>query len=114
MPTTIQELMARYYATIVVPDVDTDGEPCYVAYHPDLEGCMSHGDTIEEALSNLSEARTLYLSTLLEKGLDIPLPGTETAVVTSAIWQATTSTGKSEGEEESTISCLPASNPVSA
>lgn len=113
MPTTMQELMARHYATIVVPDVDTDGEPCYVAYHPDLEGCMSHGDTIEEALSNLREARTLYLSTLLEKGLDIPLPSTETAIVASAIWQATTSIGKSESKEESTVSYLPTFSPLS-
>lgn len=48
--------------TVVAPDVTTDGEPCYMASHPDLEGCMAHGDTPEEALNNLREATALYLS----------------------------------------------------
>lgn len=45
------------YSTVVVPDMTTDDELCYMAYHPELEGCMTHGDTPEEALSNLHEAR---------------------------------------------------------
>jgi predicted RNase H-like HicB family nuclease len=45
-----------------------------VAYHPELEGCMSHGSTPEEALQNLREVTDLYISMLQEKGLEIPSP----------------------------------------
>ena len=62
------------YSTVVVPDVTTDDEPCFVAYHPELEGCMSHGSTPEEALQNLREVRELYISMLREKGLETPSP----------------------------------------
>ena len=70
----VKEHLRLPYSTFVVPDVTTDNEPCYVAYHPELEGCMSHGSTPEEALHNLEEVTELYLSALLDKGLHIPLP----------------------------------------
>jgi predicted RNase H-like HicB family nuclease len=62
------------YSTIVVPDVTTENEPCFMAYHPELEGCMSHGNTPEEAVDNLREVTELYISMLEEKGLEIPSP----------------------------------------
>ena len=64
------------YAIEVVPDVSTDGEACYVARHPELTGCMSHGTTPEEAIANLGEARELYLRSLLEDGVEPPRPAT--------------------------------------
>lgn len=72
------DLLDREYSTYVVPHICTTGEPCYLAYHPELEGCMSHGDTKEEALDNLREARELYISVLLEKGQEIPVPQGQT------------------------------------
>jgi predicted RNase H-like HicB family nuclease len=42
--------------------------------HPDLEGCVAVGETPEEALSNLAEARRLWLETAYEQGDEIPLP----------------------------------------
>lgn len=68
------EFLKLPYSTVVVPDVTTDGEPCYLAYNPELEGCMSHGDTPEEALYNLGEVRRLYISTLIAEGLEVPRP----------------------------------------
>lgn len=62
------------YSTVVVPDVTTDGELCYMASHPELEGCMTHGDTREEALRNLDDARRLYISALIDDGLQVPQP----------------------------------------
>ncbi len=38
----------------------------YYAYCPELEGCQTQGDTLEEVLSNLREAIELYLETLSE------------------------------------------------
>jgi predicted RNase H-like HicB family nuclease len=72
----LEAALALPYAVEVVPDVSTDGEACYVARHPELPGCMSHGDSPEEAKANLEEARELYLRTLLEDGLEPPRPAT--------------------------------------
>ncbi len=74
MKTRIEKYLSLPFSTVVVPDVTTDNEPCYMSYHPELEGCMSHGSTMEEALYNLREVTELYISALLDKGLDIPLP----------------------------------------
>ena len=60
------------FSTYVVPDVTTEEEPCYMAYHLELDGCMSHGETPEEALQNLNEVTEIYLSALSERGIDIP------------------------------------------
>jgi len=36
----------------------------YYAYCPELEGCQTQGDSLEEVLSNIKEAIGLYLETL--------------------------------------------------
>lgn len=70
------------YSIYVVPDETTDGLPCYRAYHAELPGCMSHGETIDEALQGLDAARDLYLSTLKDLNQPVPQPsGAETVVV---------------------------------
>jgi len=51
----------------------------YTALHPDLEGCVAVGETPEEALSNLAEARRLWLETAYERGDEIPLPSAREA-----------------------------------
>lgn len=71
---TIDDYMKLNYDIVVVPEECTDGSLCYRAEHPQLPGCMSHGVTPEEALINLTEAKRLYIQTLLDKGLEVPLP----------------------------------------
>jgi len=44
----------------------------WVARHPQLAGCMSHGVTTDEALANLAEAAELYLAALDAAGVDRP------------------------------------------
>jgi predicted RNase H-like HicB family nuclease len=44
----------------------------WVARHPDLPGCMSHGASTDEALANLAEAAELYLAALDAAGVDRP------------------------------------------
>ncbi|MDP2362397.1 MAG: type II toxin-antitoxin system HicB family antitoxin [Ignavibacteria bacterium] len=36
----------------------------YYAYCPDLEGCQTQGDTLDEVTENIKEAIELYLETL--------------------------------------------------
>jgi predicted RNase H-like HicB family nuclease len=49
------------YKVSVVIEKDEDG---YYAYCPELEGCQSQGDSLDEALQNIREAIELYLETL--------------------------------------------------
>jgi predicted RNase H-like HicB family nuclease len=41
---------------------------------PDLEGCYSCGDTIEEARENVKEAISLFLEDIREEGKPFPAP----------------------------------------
>jgi predicted RNase H-like HicB family nuclease len=38
----------------------------YYAYCPDLEGCQTQGETLDEVTENIKEAIELYLETLTE------------------------------------------------
>ncbi|MCW6037169.1 type II toxin-antitoxin system HicB family antitoxin [Spirulina subsalsa FACHB-351] len=49
----------------------------YSAFVPDLPGCVSVGDTLEEVKENIQEAISFHLESLLEEGLNLPLPKTE-------------------------------------
>jgi predicted RNase H-like HicB family nuclease len=69
-----KELAARPY-TIVITRDDTDEEfPYYVVYNPELPRCLADGETIQEALVNLEDARTEYILSLLQDGLPVPPP----------------------------------------
>lgn len=62
------------YSTVIQSDEYSTGGICYVARHPALSGCKSHGDTVIEAQQNLDSAREDYLFALREDGLPIPAP----------------------------------------
>ena len=47
----------------------------YTIYVPALPGCVSQGETTEEAMANIKEAIEIYLESLKERG--IPLPQVE-------------------------------------
>lgn len=64
-------LAKQPYLTITFLDgIDVDNG--YVAINPQLEGCMSQGDSPKEAIENLVDARTLYIESLLEDDLPVP------------------------------------------
>ena len=62
------------YQTIVKLSSTTDGQPCYVAYHPEIPDCMSQGNTPDQAEANLEEATQMCLDHLRANGLPIPEP----------------------------------------
>lgn len=95
---TLDQYIGLPYVEVVVPDITTDNQTCYMAYNPELEGCMSHGDSVEEALHGLREARGLYISVLLDEGLEIPVPE-NTAIVPSV----TVNIINSEAEETNDV-----------
>ena len=48
----------------------------YIAECPSLSGCLTQGDTVEEALANAREAILLCIEDLTEHGEPIPEPVT--------------------------------------
>jgi predicted RNase H-like HicB family nuclease len=67
----------------VVIEQDEDG--MFVAEVPALPGCISQGNTREEALGNIQEAITVYLESLKAHNEPIPPPINE-EVVEVALW----------------------------
>lgn len=51
-----------------------EGEKNYSAYVPDLPGCTSTGNTLDEVRSNMKEAIEFHIDGLKKDGLDIPPP----------------------------------------
>jgi len=49
------------YKISIVIEKDEYG---YYAYCPELEGCQTQGDSLDEVLTNIKEAIELYLETL--------------------------------------------------
>ncbi len=49
-------------------------DAAFIAEVPELPGCMAHGDTPQEALSNACGAVELWLDTAREHGDPIPEP----------------------------------------
>lgn len=58
------------YSIELIPDKDG----VWFASIPLLKGCMTQGDSREEALQMLDEAQELWLETALAEGIDIPEP----------------------------------------
>lgn len=60
----------------------------YAAHLPDVPGCVTVGDSIEEIRKNMEEALTLHLNGLYTSGDRIPQPETE-AIYLDLDWTPT-------------------------
>lgn len=69
----LEYYLSLKYPVLLVPEP----EGGFTALIPDLPGCVSVGETEEEALRNVEEARQLWLETAYEFGDEIPLPSSE-------------------------------------
>lgn len=78
-----ETLANRPYIEIVRPDLSTDDEPIYLAFSPELEGCMGQGQSWEEAIENLREARIDFIQSLIEDNISVPEPQTYPTLTTS-------------------------------
>ncbi|HUU62355.1 MAG TPA: type II toxin-antitoxin system HicB family antitoxin [Dehalococcoidia bacterium] len=52
--------------------LESQEEGGYTASVPSLPGCVSQGETKEEAMANIKEAIELYLESLRERKLPLP------------------------------------------
>ena len=60
----------------------TDGS--YSAYVPDLPGCTSCGDTVEELRAGIKDAVDLYIEELRADGQAVPQPTSDAGTVEAA------------------------------
>ena len=67
----IEEYMALPYRLEIVPDPDEGG---FVASYPDLPGCITCGETIEEIVRNAEDAKYAWITAALEEGISIKEP----------------------------------------
>ncbi len=61
------------YPVVVEPLPDAEGGG-FAAIVPDLPGCMSDGDTPEEALANVRDAIATWIEAARDMGRTIPKP----------------------------------------
>ncbi|MGB3641232.1 MAG: type II toxin-antitoxin system HicB family antitoxin [Rivularia sp. (in: cyanobacteria)] len=74
----IENQSLEYYLRLQYPvTVYPDADGGYVAEIKDLPGCVTQGETLEETMANINEARELWLETVYENGDKIPLPATD-------------------------------------
>lgn len=59
------------YRLEIIPDSDEGG---YVVSYPELPGCISQGETIDEALKNAEDAKKEWLLAAVDQGMPIPQP----------------------------------------
>ena len=64
--------------------IEQDEDGVFVAEVPSLPGCISQGDTREQAVENIKEAIALYLESLAAHGEPVPPPITEELVEVEA------------------------------
>src|SRR5215208_4965856 len=66
----VEEIMVRPYRKVITGDA----EEGFLIQVPDLPGCMTAGDTMEEAVAMLPEAMAAWLESVLLDGEPVPEP----------------------------------------
>lgn len=68
---TIDEYVKLPYKMEIVPDTEEGG---YVVSFPDLPGCLTMGDTVEEAIQNAEDAKRIWIEAAIGDGIKINEP----------------------------------------
>ena len=71
MKKNLNYYMSLPYRFEIVPDTVEGG---FTAYFPDLVGCITCAETLEEVCYNAMDAKRAWLEAMLEDGNDIPEP----------------------------------------
>ena len=79
MKKSIDYYLALPYRMEIIPD---DKEGGYTAWYPDLPGCLTCAETIENVFANAQDAKKVWIEAALEEGIDIPIPSEEPAIST--------------------------------
>jgi antitoxin HicB len=71
---TTNKTLETYLPLPYSNELTSDENGVWFASIPLLKGCMIQGDSQEEALAMLDEAKEFWLETALEEGIPIPKP----------------------------------------
>jgi antitoxin HicB len=86
---------------ITIRPLSKDEGGGYLVEYPEIPGCMSDGETIEEAIANGREALRDCLDVFKESGRKAPMPGVEAAQwrqrLPRTLYMKLTERAKSEG-----------------
>ena len=66
---TIDEYLKTPYRMEVIPDLEEGG---YVVSFPQLKGCITCGETLEQAVANAEGAKREWIKAAMEEGYPIP------------------------------------------
>ena len=69
---TINHYMQLPYKLEIIPDLEEGG---YVGLFPELPGCITCADKLEDLIADVMDAKRSWLEAMLEAGMDIPEPG---------------------------------------
>lgn len=74
MNRTIEYYDSLPYKLEIVPDVEEGG---FSARYPELPGCVTCAQTMDEVILNAADAKKAWLEAALEDGISIPEPSNE-------------------------------------
>ncbi|MCL2443655.1 MAG: type II toxin-antitoxin system HicB family antitoxin [Treponema sp.] len=69
----VKKYLERPYH-IVIQHISDESGAYYFATVREFDGCMSHGDTYEEAFKNIQDAMKGWIKVKLENGFPVPEP----------------------------------------
>lgn len=67
-------MVLRFYPACINQDEGDKPEDGYGVFFPDLPGCISAGDTVQDAAINAAEALALHIEGMVEDGDPLPEP----------------------------------------
>ncbi len=71
---TIEYFLSLPYRLEIFPDTEEGG---YGARYPELPGCITCGETLDNVARNAEDAKKSWLMAAIENGIDIPEPAKE-------------------------------------
>lgn len=72
-PQDLEFYLSRRYPVVLRELTDEEGGGWFAEIR-ELPGCMSDGETPQEALDNMADAKRLWIATALKRGSRVPLP----------------------------------------
>ncbi len=74
---SVEDYMRLPYSIVLLRQQPPGEEVGWYAKVPELPGCMSQGDTPNDAYEMIQEAMYLWIETCLRYGHEVPLPARE-------------------------------------
>ena len=75
---TLDYYLSLPYRMEIIPDTEEGG---YTARFPDLPGCLTCAETIEELVESACDAKKVWLTAALEDGIEIAEPQQESDIM---------------------------------